>query len=407
MRVCILTSTFPRWPGDSTPPFVFNLAEDLVRLGWNVEVLAPHAPGAHRQERMSGIAVTRYRYLWPDALESLGYGGGILPKLRKQPWRMAQVPFFVAGQLLSLARLLTTRPCDVVHAHWILPQGFTAVLSGSLHSVPVVTTVHGADAFALRRRPMAALKRFVLSRSSAVTVNSRATCQAIAEVGAQISLIRRIPMGATLPAKFVSERGELGRSTSGRDGPIIAFVGRLIEEKGAADLLTAIAMLNERQDLSAILVGDGPERATLGKLADRLGIARQVRFVGWLEQRDVMEHLAAADILVAPSRTADDGWVEAQSIVCAEALLVGTNVIATRTGGIPDTVIHERTGLLVDERAPDQIAAAVRRLLSNPHLAERLRAEGRRFALANLTREQTAAAFDALYREVVLPRTRA
>jgi glycosyltransferase involved in cell wall biosynthesis len=185
----------------------------------------------------------------------------------------------------------------------------------------------------------------------------------------------------------------------------VVFVGRLIEQKGASDLLAAAAQLSDFPNLHIVVVGDGPDRPGLEKLARELGIADRVTFSGWLEPNRVFEQMAAADIVAGPSRTARSGSVEAQGIVFAEALLMGTNVIGTRSGGIPDTVIHERTGLLVDERAPDQIAAAIRRLLSDPRLAARLRTEGRQFALANLTRERTAAAFDSLYREVLLTRT--
>ena len=77
-RILCLTSNFPRWEGDSTTPFVLHLAQDLQALGWRVDVLAPHAPGAAVRETLGGVRVERFRYLWPERLETVCYRGGAL-----------------------------------------------------------------------------------------------------------------------------------------------------------------------------------------------------------------------------------------------------------------------------------------------------------------------------------------
>lgn len=65
-RVLFVTSNFPRWPGDSTTPFVLHLAQDLIKIGWEVDVLAPHAPGTKKNEIINGVSVERFQYLWPE-----------------------------------------------------------------------------------------------------------------------------------------------------------------------------------------------------------------------------------------------------------------------------------------------------------------------------------------------------
>ncbi|MCH8284240.1 MAG: methyltransferase domain-containing protein, partial [Chloroflexi bacterium] len=132
LRVCLLTSNLPRWPGDATTPFVLHLAQDLRHLGVDVEVLAPHAPGAKRVEILDGVPVSRFRYFWPAKGETLCYQGGALLNLRRSPSYWLKLPLFVLCDLGALRRLHHRRPFDVIHAHWILPQGFVAVLAGCL-----------------------------------------------------------------------------------------------------------------------------------------------------------------------------------------------------------------------------------------------------------------------------------
>ncbi|MCZ6894016.1 MAG: glycosyltransferase family 4 protein, partial [Gammaproteobacteria bacterium] len=103
------------------------------------------------------------------------------------------------------------------------------------------------------------------------------------------------------------------------------------------------------------------------------------------------------DVFVGPSKRAKSGGVEGQGLTFIEAMLAGTPVIATRSGGIPDAVRHEDTGLLVSENAPEEIAAAIGRLVRDPGLAQRLAAGAREMVMSEFSRETTAHAFSALF----------
>ena len=170
------------------------------------------------------------------------------------------------------------------------------------------------------------------------------------------------------------------------------------EEKGVGDLLEAIALLrNSLPDTSALVVGDGPDRARFQQQAAELGLGRRVSFRGWLPPEQVWLHLRAADIFVGPSRPAIDGWIEAQGLTFVEAMLAGVPVIATGSGGITDAVRHEETGLTVSPQAPTEIAAAIRRLAGDAVLAARLSKAARELARREYTRETCARRFSALY----------
>jgi glycosyltransferase involved in cell wall biosynthesis len=150
-----------------------------------------------------------------------------------------------------------------------------------------------------------------------------------------------------------------------------------------------------------MIIGDGPMRAQIEDRVARIDCAGRIHFLGWLGSEAVADHLAAADMFVGPSRQAPDGWREAQGLTFAEAMLAGIPVIATRSGGIPDTVRDGETGLLVDENAPEQIAAAIERLQGDQSLAKRLSEQGRQFAIKHRTRRASAQHFDRLFTELL------
>ena len=397
-RICLLTSNFPRWDGDATTPFVLHLAQDLIKLGWQVEVLAPHAPGAARHEILHGVPVWRFRYFWPESQETVCYQGGALINLRKRRTNWLKIPALVSFEWLALMVLLARRRYDLINAHWILPQGFVAVAAKWLFGTPVVITVHGGDVFGLRGRPMAWFKRLALRRATAITVNSSATETAVLEIAPGLQSIHRIPMGVSVPVSPTEADAATLRNRFRRgEGPLLVFVGRLVEEKGLSDLIRAVALLAaELPDATVTILGDGQEGADMEALASRLDVSDRVHFLGWVESEEVPAYLAAADIFVGPSKRAANGWVEAQGLTFVEAMLARTPVIATRSGGIPDAVRHEETGLLVPEGRPDEIAAAIRRLVADPPLASRLKDSGYALALRDFTRERAANRFAVL-----------
>ena len=127
-RLLVLTSTLPRWQGDTEPAFVESLSLELAR-SFDVTVLAPHARGAasdeKRQHEDRTIRIRRFRYFIPG-LESLAYEGGIMANLRRNPFRVLLVPFFLVAQLFAIARLHRRQHFDAVHAHWLIPPGLVA-----------------------------------------------------------------------------------------------------------------------------------------------------------------------------------------------------------------------------------------------------------------------------------------
>lgn len=403
-RILCLTSNFPRWKGDSTTPFVLHLAQDLQELGWKVDVLAPHAPDTARRENIGGVQVERFQYLWPAGAETVCYQGGALINLRKNKKNLLKLPALVAAEWTAVLHRLANRRYDLLHSHWILPQGFVGALSAGLMGTPYVVTVHGGDVFALKGGLLQRFKQFSLGAADAVTVNSSVTENAVRAIHGEIKNLNRIPMGVDIidvDRKSHSVQA-IRRQYRRGNGPLLVFVGRIVEEKGIGDIIEATNLLKTRfPDITALIVGEGQQRKHFEKYAADKGLSRQVLFTGWVQPQEILHYLAAADIFVGPSRTAGDGWVEAQGLTFLEAMVARTPVIATRIGGIVDSVKHEKTGLLVDEKSPGQIAAAVEGLFTQPALEKNMVKNGYDLTVTGFSRDISAVTFSKLFSRLI------
>lgn len=396
-RVLFLASSAPRFAGDPTAPFILNMARDLGELGWDVQILAPHAPGLKRRESIEGVAIRRFRYLWPARLQTLCYGGGAAVNLKRNRWNLLAVPFMVLAEFISaLVIVLRWRPA-LIHSHWVIPQGLVGqVLSwfGPRH----VISVHGADVYGFRGRVMLSLKRWALRRCAHVVANSSSTrAEILALCGPRALSV--VPTGTTPHGPDQPPKGREAFAPPG--ACLILFVGRLIPAKGVRYLIEAMPQILAGRPANLVIVGEGPERAALESLAHAMNLGHCVTFVGAVPHAQVHHYYAMADVFVGPSITIPGEWTEAQGNTFVEALFARVPVVASRVGGIPDAIIHERTGLLVDERAPAQIAAAVERVVQDPGLAAALKEAGYVHAMNGFSRYQSAARLDSLYRQVL------
>jgi glycosyltransferase involved in cell wall biosynthesis len=391
-RLLVLTSSFPRWPGDNTTPFVLQFAQHISGPDREVLVVAPHYRGAAVTERLAEhLAVRRFRYFLPDAQEDVAYGGNAVARVRKTPLYALKLGMFLLSSFVSV---LTARP-RIINVHWLIPQGLVATLVKSITGSRVVVTIHGGDVFSLNGRLLRKVKRFILARADAVVANSAftaAACTALYD-GREYDVV---PMGIDI-ARFTSgpRSAELVRRHGLGDFTIL-FVGRLTEDKGLLDLVEALRLLaRSGTDFTALLVGSGDQQAELERRVEECGLADRVVFVGWVANDDLVDYYNTADVFVGPSVVGSKGWQEAVGLVFVEALATGLPVISTRTGGIPDVVDDGVTGFLVDQRSPEQIFERLRTLHADRSLLATMGERGpatveERYSWETVTRKYSA-----------------
>lgn len=355
-KVLMVASSYPRFPKDDASIFLRHLSVALDGSGLEVDVLAPMDPGVSDAVLDAGVTVHRFRY-FPSCFRTLAYGSGILPNIKSHPWLILQVPFFLSSMFLSLLRLARSSRPSVIHAHWVIPAGLVAVMVGKLTGIPVVTSVHGGDAFAMGGRGLGQLKKRALELCSAWTSNTRSTAAAIdCEMNLRPEII---PMG--VPVKMFSEHGPTAlRPAPSRDHFVILFVGRLVRKKGVDVLINALRKLRTVDHRYRMwVIGDGQDRERLEQLCQRLGVSDLVKFLGRVPNDELREYYAAADLFVAPSVVDQWGDTEGQGVVLLEAMSAGIPVLASRVGGIVDVIEDGVNGMLFEAGNSSALAARI------------------------------------------------
>lgn len=352
----VLASTFPASAADSAPAFVRDLASVEGRL-FETTVLVPSVPGGVARERLGDLQVRRFRY-FPKRWEDLA-DGAILENLRSRPSRWLQVLPLIVAETWALRRFLRRNRVDVLHVHWIIPQGLAALIGR--RGRPMLVTTLGGDIYGLRDPVSRILIRAVLRRAHAVTTMNDDMRDRLVGLGADPERVRVLPMGADVDGIRALAAGH--QPMPGR----ILFVGRLVEKKGLAVLLEALRSL----DLDGVelrVVGDGPLRAELEAKAASL----PVRFLGALHRTELAREYAMATVVVFPSVVAASGDQDGLPVALLEAMAAGRPVIASDLPGLRDAVVDGTSGLLVRSGDALALADALRTVLSEQELAERL-----------------------------------
>ncbi|HOS45981.1 MAG TPA: glycosyltransferase [Paludibacter sp.] len=372
--VLVLTSTFPRWEHDKEPAFVYELCRRLT-ADYDVTVLAPRSPGSKDYEEMSGLRVFRFPYFMRRWENLATHSGGILNRLRANPLNYLLVPIFLLGQLLALIRLLRHERFDLIHAHWLIPQGLISVLGIILsrRKIPLVCTSHGGDLFALQNGFFQRLKRWVMDSSAVLTVVSTAMKKMVVEMGVDREKVGVIPMGVDLRNKFIPDDNVKRNDTE------ILFVGRLVEKKGVRHLLEALpSVLDRYPNAWLTIAGAGPLEEDLRILAQRLDLREKIDFLGMVSQDQLPILYRRAVLAVFPFVVAESGDQEGFGLVQVEAMGCECPVIAGDLPAIHDSITNEESGLLVPSGNSELLADMIIRALNDSELCCRLAREGRK-----------------------------
>lgn len=356
-KLLVTASTFPRWRGDTEPRFVLDLCMHLTD-DFDVTVLVPAAPGAKKREVFRGVKIIRYHYFPIHRWETLCYPGAVVPRIREKKYRVLLLPFLLLSFSFHLCHLLPK--FDIVHAHWLLPQGVIQ----SFFKKPYILTGHGADVTSFNKGIVRWLKIRCLKRARNVIVVSDCLKKKVQELVPDIQA-DVISMGVHI-IQFGSKYRVPGYFGQGGQ-KVVLFVGRLAEKKGVAYLLAAIRQV----DAMLVIVGDGPLRKELEKQA--AGMKNKVQFLGTKTHGELKTIYASADLFVCPSITAEDGDQEGLPLVLMEAMASGLPVVASDSGGIAQMVKHEVNGLLCREKDVDQLAANINRMLTDEKLSQQLK----------------------------------
>ncbi len=397
----MLSSSYPRTRGDTTAPFIEEIAAGLIRRGHDVDVVLPYHPGLQREPRERGVGLRVYRYAPHRALNVWGYAESLRADVGVRGAALIAAPLALTAATGTLWWAALSG-YDVIHAHWVLPNGLPAALVAAWHRVPLVVSLHGSDVFLAERAfPLALTAATVFRSAGAITACSGELRERAIRLGAPTDRSRVIPYGVD-DASFTSDpadravvRAELGLPT---DGPLVAALGRLVYKKGFGTLIEAFARLvRAHPNARLAIAGYGELRDELEQQARAAGVP--VTFVGQLDRRMAARFIAAADVYVVPSVRDQAGNVDGLPNALLEGMSAGRPIVASRVAGIPDVIDDGQHGVLVPPGDPAALAVAIGHLLAAPDVAARLGSRARRRVLHELTWEAACEQFEAAYHQ--------
>jgi phosphatidylinositol alpha-1,6-mannosyltransferase len=301
---------------------------------------------------------------------------------------------------IRMRSLIAAYDIDTVWFGAAAPLGLLADRARRAGVIRVLASTHGHEV-GWSMLPLArSVLRRIGDRTDVVTFVSRYTRARFASAFGPEAALEYLPPGVDTdrfrpdPASRAELRARYGLG----ERPTVVCLSRLVPRKGQDMLIRALPPIRQRvEDVALVIVGGGPYLSALRQLAQRFGVAEHVIFTGAVSGAELPAHHAMADVFAMPCRTRGAGLdVEGLGIVFLEASATGVPVVAGCSGGAPETVQHNVTGLVVDGRSVDQVADAVGGLLADPDRAAAMGAAGRNWVTENWRWDTLAARMAAL-----------
>ncbi|TNF74539.1 MAG: glycosyltransferase family 4 protein [Acidobacteria bacterium] len=357
-------------------------------------VLTPHAPDVRERWQEEGVEAVSFRYA-PESYEVLGYSRSLSSDETIRVGAGLVTPLYLAAARRALKRLLASTKFDLLHAHWVVPNGLVAAPVAS--RVPLAIGLHGSDVFLAERPLVRQLVGRALGRSRLVTGCSPELVERVCALGFERQRARVIPYGVDT-AKF--SPGDEGR-TAWRDefgipadAVVGLSVGRMVTKKGYHVLMKTLAeVMALDTSLHLVLAGGGDLLAELESASQPW--RDRVHFPGAVLRDRLPDLYRAADFFLLPAVHDAKGNVDGLPNVILEAMATGLPVVASGISGIPLAITDGVEGLLVEEEDPTGLLEAISQLVGN---RERRRGMGDA-ARARAESELTWAAVAARYRQ--------
>lgn len=388
IRVLVLTSNYPRNQEDHAGVFLHHMHRLLLPLGYDFTVLAPHYAGAATDEKLDGIRVVRFRYD-TDPRETIAYSGNMQKTVVRNPLRFLN---FLSAWGIRAEELLSQEKYDLIICHWLIPTGFVAQRFIRKHDIPLVLSSHGTDIRIARKFPLVTRLLFntLFSKLTSWTVVSSYLREQVASLAPSNS--------DKIKVAYMPSRSDVFKIIPNveRKPHLIISPSRFTEQKRVPLLIEAFAIAaREIPDAQLELYGGGPQRELIDQLILKHSLQNRVSMKPSVTQLELGMIFNRAGIVVLNS------YREGFGLVLSEAMRCGAAVIGTDSGGIPDTIDQEKTGLLAKEDDIQSLAECLLCLLKNEALRQLLAENGRKTVEQRFGDQTIARTYDSILRSAV------
>ena len=378
-RLLILNSEYPPIGGGAGNASA-NLARHLMLLGQDVTVVTSRFKDLPHQEKVNHLAVFR------------------IPARRSRQDRTSALElifFILSASFWTLrhfrGRGIASRKPYATLAFFGLPSGAVALLLKIIYRIPYIVSLRGGDVpgfrpydFGLYHKMITPLLRIIWKNASAIVANSKGLRDLALKFDSRFE-IPIIPNGVELNLFKADRRGS--------ERSHILSVGRIVHQKGLDLAMHALSGLKDL-DWEWRIAGDGPQLALLQSLAEKLGIGNRVHFLGWQSHELLVAHYGWSNLFLFPSRH------EGMPNAVLEAMASGLPVIATRISGSEELVVDGETGILVPSEDVDSLREAIRAMILDAGLREKMGFASRRRVENNYNWESVARQYALLLERV-------
>ncbi len=357
MKICIVTSSFPRYPGDYSGFFAYEQAKALSQ---NHEVHVIYPDNLKNKQKFNDTLI-RHPISYP--LKSY-------PLAQVHLWELPGVLLLLVDLANKIRYVRRKFHIDLFYAFWTIPCGFICSLCRG--KTPMVLGLMGSDLEVFGKRMIS--KPFIshaIKKADKMIAVSEDLKEESVGLGGDRERIVVIPTGVDISLFKPMDKPTIKQKLGLPEGFIWIFSGSLFKLKRVDWILNLSASLSKQFDFHVVIIGDGPERKRLEDMAKSLGI-KNILFIGKVPREAVPFYMAASDVLLLLSET------EGLPNCIQEAMATGIPVVATKVGGMPDIIQDGTSGFLVDNEP--QAELALKKLMSTPGLAVKMGAAALSYA---------------------------
>jgi glycosyltransferase involved in cell wall biosynthesis len=361
-NILVITSTFPTFlSNDTTPPFVYELSKSVTSHNQLVvTILTPHKKGTKTYEELDNLKIYRFKYGFSKLCD-----GSILVNLKNNKLLWLQLPFFFFFYLINLIKIVKREKIQIIHAHWLIPQGLVATIYKKFinKNIKILCTIHGSDLLALKSPFYRILQKFVIKNVDSITTVSHTLKAELLKIITKNKNIQVLPMGVD-SNKF--NPNFFSSLLLDKYGDFLLSVGRLSPEKGIKHLISVMPnVIAQNSCIKLIIIGDGPLKSELQKQVTNLKLNNHIIFLGHQSHKKLPSFFATTKIFILPSDR------EGLGLVCVEALLSKTCVVASNLSSISDVIINNQTGIQINVRNKEDFSRIILKLLEDKKTREK------------------------------------
>ena len=392
MKIGVITSAYPEFEDDPHGIFVHRLMREISKHGHEVHILAPYT-GGKTKYALEGVQVERFHYFYPKKFQRLCGRSGMIDNVKEGLFVKLQVSTFILFNIVHSLRKL--KDMDLIHVHWLIPNGLGALFAKKIHKIPYISTIYGEEVYLSQRYKLEfSLRNFVNNSSKSITI-SKATLNSCIDIGLKKEELDIIPFGVDIdfykPLKIPKDENTFQ----------ILAVGYLIERKGFEYLIKAVKeVLKVHENIQLTIVGSGPLEEKLKNIIKELNLESNAKIMKNVSDEELLHLYNLSDLFVLPSVVDSQGNTEGLGVVLLEAMACRLPVIGSDTGGIPDIIQDGETGLLVPEKDISGLSKAVLSLIENEDLREKLAVNGYNRVKERFSWEKIAEDYITVYNNI-------